>query len=278
MKKKFLLALSLFAAISLNAPMLSAAETGDKTLPSGVDLIKRAMERSAAQAKATNAPAWAYDKRQVMEKLDGDGKVKERTVKLYRVHIVQGVPISQLVKVEGQNLTEAELKEEHQHDMAFEKEFSGRDPKKVVKQREALIPKEVLDNFEFKSLRREPIQGRQTVEVSFNGKSDKDEGSIPERLMSRLAGTLWVDETTSDMARMKVHLTKSLSIGVLGVVGAIKDCKMELVSKPMPDGAWLPENTKMSFSARIFLSNVRIQIEETSSNFVLEPAGKAPQP
>jgi hypothetical protein len=53
---------------------------------------------------------------------------------------------------------------------------------------------------------------------------------------------------------------------------------MDLVARPMTDGTWLPEKTKMSLSARILLSSVRFQMEETSSNFTSEPATAATQP
>jgi hypothetical protein len=213
-----------------------------------------------------------------MEKLDGDDKVKERTVKLYRMRIVQGVPISQLVKVEGRDLSESEIKKEAHRDAALEKQISGRDPKNSVKQRQALITKDLIDYFECKTLRREAVQGHQTLVVSFEGKPGKDDGPIQERLLRRMAGVLWVDEATADVARLEVHLTKGLSLGVMGVLGAVKACKMDLVSKPMADGTWLPENTKMSISARMFVSSVRFQVEETASNFTLEPPEKSTQP
>jgi hypothetical protein len=235
-------------------------------------LMKRIMDRSAAVAAATNAPTWAYDKRTVMEKLDGDAKVEERTEKLYRVQIIRGVPFSRLVKVEGRELTDAELKKEDQREAAFQKRLSGRDPKKAVAQREALITQELVDRYQYQALRREAIHGRQTVVVSFEAKPGKSDDSIQDRVLNRLAGTIWVDEATADVARLEVHLTKGFSMGIFGVLGSIKDCRMDLASTPMPDGTWLPEKTNLSLSARMLLSGVRFQMEETSSNYALEPA------
>jgi hypothetical protein len=235
-------------------------------------MIQKLLERSTALAAATNAPAWAYDKRTVMEKLGGDAKVEERTEKLYRVQIINGVPFSRLVQVAGRDLNEAELKKQNQREAAFQKQLSGRDPKKAVSQRESFVTKEIIERYDYKTLRREAVQGRQTVVVSFEPKSGKDSGSIQDRLFNRMEGMLWVDETTGDVARLEVHLTKGFSLGVMGVLGSIKECRMNLESKPMTDGTWLPEKTVFSMSARMFLSNVRFQSEETSSNFTLEPA------
>jgi hypothetical protein len=272
MKKTILLALCLLAGPLLAAQPQTTIPVAP--LPSGSNLLQRLMDRFATQARATNTPAWTYDKRQTTEKLDSDAKVKESTTKLYHMRFTQGVPVSQLFKIEGRDLSPAELKKEEQHDMAFEKEISGRDPKKAVKQRESLVTKDLLDRFDFKTLRREPVQGHLTVVITFEGKPRKDEGSIPDRLISRMAGTLWIDETTTDIARMEIHLTKDLSIGIMGVLGAIKDCKMDIIFKPMTDGSWLPETSHIALSYRVFLSTTRIQIEETSTNYKLEPPAK----
>jgi len=261
-----------------NTALAGGATEAVVPLPSGDQVIRRVLDRYAAKAAATNAPAWAYDKRAVMEKLDGNAKVEERTEKLYRMQIVQGVPIPRLVKVEGRVLNPAEIKKENQREAAFQKELSGRDPKKAVTQREAFVTKDVIERYECKALRHEAVQGRQTVVVSFEPKPGKDHGSIQDRLLNRLAGMLWVDEATGEVARLQVHLTKGLSMGVLGVLGAIKDCRMDLVSKPMTDGTWLPEKSTLSMSARMFLSDVRFQMDETSSNFTLEPAPEPTQP
>ena len=241
-------------------------------------MIRRVLERSLALAAVTNAPAWSYDKAQVLLKLGKNDKVEERTEKFYQVRIIQGIPFQRLVKVEGRELTEAQVKKEDQHDAAFQKRLAGRDPKKAVRGRESFITTNIVNRFQFNSLRRELIHGHQTVVVSFEAKPGNDRGNIQERMLNSLAGTLWVDEEKADVARLEVHLTKGFSLGFLGILGAIKECRMDLVSGPMPDGTWLPEKTTLSMSARMVLSDVRFIMEETSSNFTLEPAAQINQP
>ena len=277
----------LMAGPSPAAPGLQSEQNAGRTggvsvaaalLPSGDQVIRRMMDRSAALAAATNAPAWAYDKRMLVEKLDGDARVEERTEKLYRVRIIRGVPFSRLVGLSGRDLTEAELRRENEREASFQKQLSGRDPKKAVRQREAFITKDMIDRFEYKVLRRETVRGRQTLLVSFEPRPGRDGGSFQDRLLSRLAGMFWVDEEMGDVARLQVRLTEGFSMGWLGVLGSIKECRMNLESKPMPDGTWLPEKTTMAISARMFLSSVRFRMEETSSNFKLEAATEPDQP
>jgi hypothetical protein len=248
-----------------------SAGTG-QTLPGGDLIIQRVMNRSAALAAATNTSTWAYDKAQVMVKLDGNAKVKEREEKLYRVQMVQGIPFAHLIKIEGRALTDSEVEKENQREAAFQKRISGRDPKKAVAKREAFITTNMVARFQITTTRRDTMHGRQTLVLSFEAKPGTDDNNVQERLLSRLAGTLWVDEETADVARLEVHLTKEISLGMLGVLGTIKNFQMDIVSKPMTNGIWLPEKSTVSFSARMFLSRMQFQMEETSSNYMQEPA------
>jgi hypothetical protein len=261
-----------------NATLTGITTDAVTPLPSGEQVIRRVLDRSATLAAVTNAPAWSYDKAQVMLKLGKDDKVEERTEKLYQVRIIQGVPFQRLVKVEGRDLTDSQIKKEDQRDAAFQKRLDGRDPKKAVTEHESFITTNIVNRFQFNTLRRELVHGHQTVMVSFEPRPGKDNGDIQARMLSSLAGTLWVDEETADVARLEVHLTKGFSLGVLGILGAIKECRMALVSKPMPDGTWLPEQTSLNLSSRMFLSNVRFQMTETSSNFTLGPLSQINQP
>jgi len=241
-------------------------------------MIQRLLAHFATMAAATNAPAWAYDKTQVMLKLDGDEKVEEQTEKLYRVRIIHGVPFSRLVKVAGHDLTPAEIEKQNQREAAFEKGLSGRDPKKALAERQAFVTNDVIERFQFTALRRETRSGRQTVVVSFEGNPDKAGGTFQDRLLSLMAGTCWVDEETADLAKLDVHLTKGLSLGMLGILGTIRNCQMEMESKPMSDGVWLPAKTEMTVSARMLLSSMRFKMEETSANYTLESAAKTASP
>lgn len=259
-------------------PLPAQNQNSAPPLPSGDQVMERMLVRSEAQAATTNKPAWAYDKLQVMSTLDANSNVVEQTKKLYRVRIVQGVPITQLVKVEGQDLSPAELEKQEHHEAAFEKGLSGRDPKKAVAGHESLVTQDLVARFKFETLRRETNYGHPTLAVSFAGQPVKGDNSLPSRLLSSMQGTVWMDEKTADVAKVDLRLTKGFSLGVLGVLGAVKELRMNIEFKPMTDGTWLPEKTTLMMSARILFSSLRFKMEETSTNFALEPASQTNLP
>ncbi len=147
-----------------------------QALPSTDQMIQRMEDRSAALARVTNAPAWSYDKKQVMTTLDGDGKVEAQTESLYRVQIIHGVPFSRLIKIAGRDLTKEELEKENKRQADFEKGLGGRDPKKaVMADGEALITTNMMDRFPVPGAppRGNPL-GRPAIAVSFAAKPRPD--------------------------------------------------------------------------------------------------------
>jgi hypothetical protein len=174
-------------------------------------------------------------------------------------------------------LKKEELLKENQKEDQFQKKVSGRDAKKSVAKREALINTDLAKRFQFTTMRREMTQEHPTVVIHFEAKPGQENNSIPDQVIRRMEGTLWVDEATADVARIDVRLTKSFSVGLFGMLGTIKDCRLELYSKPMTNGVWLPEKSNFSMSARILLKSLRFRMEETSTNFVLEPAHQPDQ-
>ncbi len=254
-----------------------AGNDSARPLPSAEDLIQRVLSHATNQVVGTNQPVWTYDKTQVTEKLDDDGKVDEREEKFYRVQIIHGVPFSRLVRVGGRDLTKEELEKEDEREQEMQKGLSGRDPKKSVDDQEALITTNIADLFEYKVLRREEVHGHPAIVVSFEAKPGKAK-SLADRLMRAMAGTVWVDEQTADIARLEVRLNKAVSFGFLAMLGSIKEFHMDMLSTPMTDGTWLPEKTELSFAARIFVSGIRMKMVETSTNFVAKPASEASPP
>jgi hypothetical protein len=252
--------------------LLSYGAAAGKPLPTADAIIQRMLDRSAELAKCTETNHWTYDKKTLSEELDSDGKVEKKKEKLYRVKIIKGVPFSRLVKISGRDLTEAELKKENQREAEFRKKISGRDPEAMSEREDPLIEKELVERYRFEVVQRETVKSRDTIQVKFGPKPGKlEEKTVQDRILNRMAGTLWIDEATGEVAKLNVGLTKGFSLGVFGMLGSVKDCQVSLSSKAMPDGAWVPESTDIRITARMLLSAARYHVREECSNYRLEP-------
>jgi hypothetical protein len=251
---------------------LTAVNASDQSLPSACDVVNAMLERSAKVAGNEKSQTWAYDKVSVTDQLDDDGKVTSTTEKLHRVRVFRGVPFSRLVKIQGQPLSPADLRKEDKREAEFRKRISGRDPGQVASRKEPLIVKDLVDRYQFEVKKRELIDGRPTLQVVFAVDPEKlVEKNLQDRILNRLAGTVWVDETTSEVARLQVHLTKGFSVGLLGILGSLSECRFNLTRKPMPDGTWLPHLQETQITARKLSSPVHFQVKAESTNFHPEP-------
>ena len=252
---------------------LTAVNASDQSLPRASEVVAAMLERSAKVANAEHSRTWAYDKITVADQLGEEGEVTSTVEKLHRVKVYRGVPFSRLVRIQGQPLSPEELRKEDKREAEFRQRISGRDPSKVASSKEPLIMKELVDRYEFEVRKREMIDGRPTLEVAFGIKPGKQvEKNLQDRILNRLAGTVWVDEATSEVAGLNVSLTKGFSLGLLGILGSLSECKFSLTRQPMTDGTWLPTTQETRITARKLATSVHFRVKEESRNFQPEPA------
>jgi hypothetical protein len=250
----------------------TVVSASEQSLPDARVVVAGMLERSANVASADPSPTWTYDKVTVTDQLGDDGTVSSTTEKLHRMTMYRGVPFSRLVKVQGRALSAAELSREEKREAEFRNRISGREPAKVAGRKEPLILKELVDRYQFEVRKREALDGRPTLRVAFSVKSEKQvENNLQDRILNRLAGTIWVDEATFEVARLNVRLTKGLSIGLLGILGSLTECRFSLTRQPMPDGTWLPLSQEAHITARKLASPVHFRVKEKSGNFQAEP-------
>lgn len=262
-----------FRLLLVGAIWFTPGKVYGQSLPAAAEVVEKLLARSAEVARADQATVWVYDKTSVIEELGSKGQVTGSTEKLHRVRTVRGIPFSRLVKIQGQPLSEGERQKEDQREAEFRKRISGRDANAVASRKEALITRELVDRYRFEVRKREMIGGRPTLRLSFAVKPEKaaKEAGIQDRILNRLAGTLWVDEASSEVARLHVELTEGLSLGWLGILGSLSECRFSLVRRPMPDGAWLPLTQETQITARKLTSSVHFRVKEESANFQTEP-------
>jgi hypothetical protein len=262
----------IFITIALMACVIPASGAAsahpDSDLPDASSVVTRVLERAAQVARNTNAAPYIYDKRSLVEELDAKGQSIKATEKIYRVVIVQGLPFSRLVKIEGRDLTATELRKEDLQEQEFRRKITARDFNTMARQKETWINRELLDRYEFKILRREVFEGRSTLILDFSPKKNQaPAGKVQDRILSRLAGQIWVDEADAELAKLDVHLGEPFSIGWLGLIASIHQCDLAVQRQRLPDGYWVNLKHTMFLVGRKLLSPMRYRTTEASSSF-----------
>lgn len=203
---------------------------------------------------------------QIERKHDGDGRVKETVTRVYEVTPVGDRAVERLVSVNGKELTASELEKE---DRRVQKEVE-----ELIKQREKQEQKKekarargekekeddddvtILDFLricEVTSVRREMFRGHEVIAFDFEPRKGFKPKSRAEDIVSKLAGTVWVDEEARQIARLEARLTNSFKLAG-GLLASISPSSAFVFEQDKVDGeVWLPSYGEANISARVML-------------------------
>ena len=202
---------------------------------------------------------------EIERKHDGDGRIKETETRTYEVTPVAGRSVERLISVNGKELSASEREKE---DKRVQKEVE-----EIIKRREKKERKEELarskgeekkddDKVEIKdflriseitSVRREMFRGHEVIAFDFEPRKGFKPKNRAEDIVNKLAGTIWVDETARQVARLEARLTDSYKIGggMLASIGASTAFSFE--QEKVGDEVWLPSSMEANISARVLL-------------------------
>jgi hypothetical protein len=229
--------------------------------------MDKVIQRSQEIARTAEADKYRYEKRSVEEELDTVGKPTKTTEEIYDVIPIRGVPFERLVKVKGRDLTEKEAKEQDRKEEEFRKNVTEHDPGRASSTNSDVLNKELIDRFVFHVEGRSNFLTRPVLILSFQPKPSAPEKKIADKVLKRLAGTLWIDEEESEIAQLKLGLTADLSLGLFGMIGSLKQFDLTLERARLPDGVWVDRKQTLVLGGRKIFSSMHYRTVEESSNF-----------
>ena len=239
-----------------------------EALPAASEVTRRMIERAQTVARADQGPQYTYEKRSLLERLDATGQPISSEEKLYPVTLISGFPFNRLVKIQGRELSAEELRKEDVREERFRQRFISADRKKLVAGKEALVTAELLDRYQFAVKERVVLSNRPTLVVTFKPKEgDIPSGTVQDKLLNRMAGTLWIDEGDADTARLTVSLVEPVSLGWFGWLGSLSRCELSLDRQRMPDGVWINARQALLIQCRKLTASLRFRTTEESSGF-----------
>jgi hypothetical protein len=234
-------------------------------LPTAAEVLKSVqarMERNYADAPTNR---YQYTGTNVIEELDGGGKLKKRSVKTYEVVQVQGLPRAKLVAVDGRELSPSEqrwrLGEEQrlQRTLAQDKAPDYSKPK-------PWLTDDILERFDFKVVARTNHMRRQALVVEFIPRKDAPSRNMADRVVNRVSGSLWVDELESEIVKLDLHMTEPVKFWG-GLVGQLDRFDFTMNRSRSPIGVWFNENASGLVQLRKLFTSTRFKISEQAANF-----------
>jgi hypothetical protein len=112
---------------------------------------------------------------------------------------------------------------------------------------------DVVETLEFVMQRRESLDGRDTIVVTFAPKEDGRPQTREGRLAKAFSGTIWIDEAASEVIRVEGMAIDSISYG-FGVVARLNEgTRVTLTREPIDGTLWLPTSIRVVGAGRAML-------------------------
>ena len=252
-------------AVALLAVTALAAQ--ERPLPDQESFTREVRARLRTDSSLQSGYIYTETRRE--RKLDGNGRVKEESVKVYESY--PGLPGEEerwdrLISENGKPRPASELEKE-QRDRQKKAEALAREateqPAKLQarQQREAAEQRRefdaVLDDvflvYDIRMERREAINGHDTIVFSLtprpNAKPRTREGSQ----MRNVAVRAWVSESEKELVRLNAEVIDTLSIGFGLLARLHKGAKLSFERTKVNNEVWLPSQFTYSASARVGL-------------------------
>jgi hypothetical protein len=112
---------------------------------------------------------------------------------------------------------------------------------------------EVIDTLEFVIQRREIVDGRDTIVVTFAPRPEARPQTREGKLAKIFTGSIWIDEAANEVLRVEGTATDSMSFG-FGVIARLNEgTRVTLTRQPVDGTLWLPTSIRFLGEGRAML-------------------------
>jgi hypothetical protein len=209
---------------------------------------------------------YTFIERRTEQKLDGSGRTKDQSVKVFEVY--PGLPgedrYRRLIEEDGKPVTPEKLAEkdrERQKEVEAyarrlgnasqnQKESQQRD--KERRQYNAAID-DLFRIYDIRMVRRESIEGHDTIFATLVPKEGVRPNTDDGKIMQHFKARAWVSEADYELVRVEIEAVEPLSIG-LGLLARVqKGTVASFQRRKVNNEVWLPENVTWTAAARVLL-------------------------
>jgi len=218
--------------------------------PSAEEIIRNVILRAAEAPAHLAQLEYSFIKSTEREEFDSKGRVTDRKSSSNEMVFSAGV----VSKKGGENKPSSE------------KAGHAKAGKPKRGENVNLLTDEILGRYVFTLAGRTNLNGRPAFELAFEPRKKNSGKDLMDRLLNRMAGTMWIDVEEFELARMQVQLESEMLVGA-GLIGSLKKASFILERTRMPDGLWLERSVQADYEARKFLESTRVSTRSESSEF-----------
>lgn len=238
----------------------------EKPLPELDAFLTEAKKR--LQTDAALQAGYAFSEREVQQKRDGEGRVREEKIKVYEVYpaLPGEEPYRRLIEQDGRPVPAEKLdkqdRERQKKVEAYARDLAARSPKDIERaQREykkemaerAADIDDILNVFDIRMDGRESIDGHSTIALELTPKADARPRTRSGGIMKHFKARAWISESEYELVKIDVEAIDNISFG-LGLLAKLQRGAAATYMRRKVNGeVWLPAKMTYAGSGRLLL-------------------------
>ena len=185
------------------------------------------------------------------------------------VFVVNGYRIARLVKKNGKELSKGDGKDEQERvNKLVEKDLKAPPGRRYNRRGENIGIGQILPLMTISNPRRLLVNGRSTLAYDFTGNPHAKAHGLAENAARKIAGTVWIDETDRDVARLEARFDDTFRIGGGFLATIQKGTSLIFEQSHIGEGLWMPSVSEIHLAAReLMVKGVRRNIHVKDSDF-----------
>jgi hypothetical protein len=209
---------------------------------------------------------YSFLERRVEQKLDGSGRTKDESVKVFEVY--PGLPgeerYRRLIEEDGKAVAPDTLaKQDRERQEEVEKyarnlqntsrqQAAAREADKARREYSAAV-EDIFRIYDIRMLRRDEIDGHAAILATLTPKSDARPLTRDGKIMRHFKARAWISENDYELVRVEIEAIDTLSFG-LGLLARVhKGTVATYERRKVNNEAWLPAEVTWTASARVAL-------------------------
>jgi hypothetical protein len=253
MNQALLALASLFVA---QAPMPEPA-----TLVKEIEAHQRRMDESREN--------YTFHEITLTDELDAHGAVKGMDSEERDVFFVNGYRIARLMKKNGRELSEGDGKSEQERiGKLIEKDVKAPPGHAYNRRGENAGLSQILSLMKISNPRRITLNSRSTLAYDFVGDPHAKAHGLAESAVRKITGTVWIDETDREVARLEARFDDNFNIGGGFLASIRKGTSLIFEQSRLGQELWMPAVSEIHLSAReLLVKGVRQNIHIKDFDF-----------
>jgi len=242
-----------------------AGSVAAEDLPDAGTVVRALIEQASRFESNRLTGSYVFYRTNITEEFRRDGSVQRREELLLRVTAKDDAKEVELVQLNGREPTSRERERELKRFGRRRNETGGRDRPDRSRELNAFLTPEILNRFVFTVRGREEHEGRPCLVLAFRpGNSGPRSGKVMDRVLDRIGGVLWIDETEHELAKADIQLQEGVSFWG-GFLGGLEVLRLQLERTWVPEGRWRDRQVEARFVGRAVTRRIDVRTRDFSS-------------